>query len=67
MTKLSDWELWAGANQVLKLHGDKEAHHVAKQIGALVLQGDEDGIVAWQEIARRIAALAETKGRATRQ
>ena len=44
MTKLSDWELWACANQVLKLHGDKEAHHVAKQIGALVLQGDEDGI-----------------------
>ena len=67
MTKLSEWELWACANQVLKLHGDKEAHHVAKQIGALVLQGDEDGIAAWQEIARRIAALAETKGRATRQ
>ena len=67
MTKLSDWELWACANQVLKLHGDKAAHHVAEQIGALVLQGDEDGIVAWQEIARRIAALAETEGRATRQ
>tara|TARA_A100001391_G_scaffold188617_1_gene159337 strand:+ start:33934 stop:34137 length:204 start_codon:yes stop_codon:yes gene_type:complete len=67
MTKLGDWELWACANQVLKFHSDKAAHHVAEQIGALALQGDEDGIAAWQEIARRIAALAETEGRATRQ
>jgi len=67
VTRLSDWELWACANQVLNLHGDKAAHHVAEQIGALVLQGDEDGIAAWQEIARRIAALADTEVRATRQ
>ena len=44
MTKLSEWELWACANQVLKLHGLKGAHHVADQICALALQGDEDGI-----------------------
>ena len=44
MTKLSDWELWACANQIVKLHGDKAAHHVTEQIGALALQGDEDGI-----------------------
>jgi hypothetical protein len=67
MTRLSDWELWACANQVMKLHGNKAPHHVAEQIGALVLQGDQDGIATWKEIARRIAALAETEGPATRQ
>ena len=53
---LSAWELWACASSVLKAHGDKAAFHVAEQIGALVLTGDQEGIRAWQEIARRIAS-----------
>ena len=55
---LSDWELWACANQVLKTHGEQAPFHVAEQIGAQVLAGDADGISAWQEIARRIAHLS---------
>lgn len=54
---LSAWELWACASTVLTTHGDKAAFHVAEQIGALVLKGDEDGIRAWQEIAIRIEQL----------
>ena len=54
---LSDWELWACAHTVLKLHGEKAALHVAEQIGALVLKDDAQGIRTWQEIARRIAQL----------
>ena len=54
---LSGWELWACASSVLKAHGDKAAFHVAEQIGALVLTGDQEGIRAWQEIARRIEQL----------
>ena len=54
---LSDWELWACANHVLQTHGDKAPLHVAEQIGALALKGDDDGIRTWQEIARRIAEL----------
>jgi hypothetical protein len=56
---LSDWELWACANTVLKTHGDKAASHVAEQIGALALKNDEAGIRTWQEIAKRIVELEE--------
>lgn len=54
---LSDWELWACANTVLKTHGDKAASHVAEQIGALAPKDDEVGIRTWQEIAKRIVEL----------
>ena len=58
---LSEWELWACANQVLTAHGHEAPRHVAEQIGALVLAGDQEGVRAWQEIARRIADLADLK------
>lgn len=64
---LSEWELWACANQVLKTQGEKAALHVAEQIGALALAGDEDGIKTWQAIARRISELTDLQGPATRQ
>ena len=54
---LSTWELWACASEVLKTHGDKAPLHVAEQLGALALKGDEPGIKTWQEIARRIEQL----------
>lgn len=54
---LSEWELWACANQVLQTHRDKAPLHVAEQIGALALAGDEAGIRTWQAIARRISQL----------
>jgi hypothetical protein len=55
---LSDWELWACANHVLQTHGDKAPLHVAEQIGALALAGDEAGIRTWQAIAERIVQLS---------
>ena len=58
---LSDWELWAFANQVLTTHGHNAPRHVAEQIGALALAGDQEGVRTWQEIARRIADLADLK------
>lgn len=64
---LSEWELWACANQVLKTQGDKSAVYVAEQIGALTLVGDEDGIKTWQAIAHRIAELSDECGPTTRQ
>ena len=54
---LSDWELWACASTVLKTHGNKAALHVAEQIGALVLKGNDEGIRTWQDIAKRIEQL----------
>lgn len=58
---LSDWELWACANQVLTAHGRDAPLHVAEQIGTLALAGDQEGVRAWQEIAKRIAGLADLK------
>lgn len=55
---LSDWELWACANQVLQIHGDQGPRYIAEQIGALVLAGDRDGIETWKAIAKRLAELA---------
>ena len=55
---LGDWELWACANHVLQAHGDKAPLHVAEQIGALALAGDEAGIRTWQAIAERIVQLS---------
>lgn len=54
---LSDWELWACANTVLEAHGTQAPVHVAEQIGALALKGDDEAIRTWQEIARRIVDL----------
>ena len=54
---LSDWELWACANQVLKTHGEDAPPHIADQIGALALAQDEAGIATWQAIAKRLAEL----------
>lgn len=59
---LSEWELWACANQVLKMHGDQAPLYVAEQIGALALADDEAGIQTWQAIARRIAQLTGKDG-----
>lgn len=64
---LSDWELWACANQVMKAQGDNAAQYVAKQIGALALAGDEEGIKTWQAIAHRVTELSDQIGPATRQ
>ena len=61
---LSDWELWACANRVLQTHGEEAARHAAEQIGALVLEGDAEGVRTWQEIAARIAQLSTTGGQA---
>ena len=55
---LTNWELWACANQVLQTHGENSPRFVADQIGALALDGDAEGIAAWREIARRLSELA---------
>lgn len=64
---LSDRELWACANEVLKTHGNKSALFVTEQIGALFLAEVEDGIKPWQAIARRIAELSSDQVPPSRQ
>ena len=64
---LSDWELWACANEVLKTHGHRATLFIAEQIGVLVLAGDNNGIATWQAIARRISELSDGHGSTTKQ
>jgi hypothetical protein len=54
---LSDRELWACANQVFQIHGDRSPLYIAEQIGALALSGDYEGIDTWKAIAQRLAGL----------
>ncbi len=61
---LSEWELWACANRVLQSHGEGAALHAAEQIGALVLEGDAEGVRTWQAIAALIGRLSATGGQA---
>ncbi|OYW84094.1 MAG: hypothetical protein B7Z20_11510 [Sphingobium sp. 32-64-5] len=61
---LSDWELWACAQQVIKLHGDRAPVAVAERIGALAEAGDGEGVEAWKAIAERVDQLMDyRKGR----
>jgi hypothetical protein len=54
---LSDWELWACAAEVQRIHGDGAPVVVAKRMGALALKGDVGGVEAWKAIALRLDQL----------
>ena len=62
---LTDRERSAVAVTVIRQHGEGVEHFVAERIGALALAGDQDGVVAWRQIAQRVARLnAEPPSRA---
>ena len=56
---LTDWELWACAQQVIKQHGAKAPAHVAAMIGTMETAGDAEGVRTWQSIAKRIDQLMD--------
>jgi hypothetical protein len=49
------------ADATLKAHGDQAPIFVATRIGALTLAGDAHGVLAWQEIARRMVKLSAVR------
>jgi hypothetical protein len=55
---LSDWELWAVANETIRQQGERAPVFVAERIGALVLAGDAAGVATWKAVATRMAQLA---------
>lgn len=54
---LSDRELWAAANMVMRRHGERAPVFVAERIGSLALVGDTAGVEAWKAIAARMEQL----------
>jgi hypothetical protein len=57
MPILSDWELWACANEALKQHGDDAPIFAAMRADALLEKGDQDGAHNWLLIIDRIDQL----------
>jgi hypothetical protein len=56
---LTDWELWAVANNVIDQHGERAPLFVVGRIGLLAAKGDEAGVATWKEVARRVMQLTD--------
>mgnify|MGYP001556345302 CR=1 FL=1 len=56
---LTDWEIWACAQQVIKQHGAKAPLHCAFMIAKMATDIDTDGVTAWQAIAERVDQLMD--------
>lgn len=63
---LSDWELWACAQQQLAQHGDDAAFQAAIRADELLSVGDMAGHRNWVAICERIAELNRTASDDTR-
>ena len=60
--RISDWEQWACAQQILKQHGKRASVVAAERIDDLASRGDEGGVVTWRLIANRIEQLGDFAG-----
>lgn len=54
---LSEWELWACANEMIRQHALDAPIHAAMKADALLERGDFDGAKHWNLIAHRIGEL----------
>ena len=59
---LSEWELWACANEVIRQHALDAPIFAAMRADALLMEGDLDGAANWRLIVRRINELLENPG-----
>jgi hypothetical protein len=55
---ISDWELWACAQEMIRQHGADAAVHAAMKADALQFEGEQEGAAIWQRIVHRISRLA---------
>lgn len=56
---LTDWELWAVANETIRQDGADAPIFAAMRVDRLERNGYPDGARAWREIIRRINQLLE--------
>jgi len=54
---LTEWELWACANEMIRQHGFDASIQAAMKADALSERGDWDGSRTWVAIVRRIDDL----------
>ena len=56
---LSEWELWACANELIRQHGVDAAVHAALKADEMMERSDLDGARTWRLIVHRINELLE--------
>lgn len=56
---LTDQEIWACAQQVIKQCGAKAPLHCALRIAELATAGDKEGVQTWQAIAAMVDHLID--------
>jgi hypothetical protein len=57
MTDLSEWEIWACANEMVRRHGEDAPIQAAMRSDALLEKGDLDGARTWRLISGRAREL----------
>ena len=62
MRMLSDWELWACANELIRQHGADAPIHAAMKADEMLERPDLDGACTWRLIVHRINELLEKPG-----
>ena len=58
---ITEWELWACANEVLRQHGAAAAEFIAERCAALGSARDVAGRETWLAIERRLAQLQQDR------
>lgn len=59
---LSEWELWACANELVRQHGQDAPIEAAMKADKLLWNGDRQGAATWRLIVHRVNELLEPKG-----
>jgi hypothetical protein len=54
---ITEWELWACANEAIRRHGAEAAIFAAMRADELFEQGDDEGARTWRLIVERINRL----------
>jgi hypothetical protein len=54
---LTEWEIWACANETIRQHGLDAPIFAAMRADELLEEGDSDGALTWQAIVHRINEL----------
>jgi hypothetical protein len=57
VTTITEWELWACANEMIRQHGDNAGPFAAMRSDALMDEGDAGGARIWRLISTRIDQL----------
>lgn len=54
---ISEWELWACANEMIRRYGEDAAIHAAMRADELLEAGEQQGSATWRLITHRVNEL----------